>query len=833
MPDDSPLHLEIDSHVIHQLGEELITDTSQALLELAKNSYDADADYCHIDVDTRFDEEITIKYPNAGPESSVVPVERKFSLRGKITVKDNGHGMSLEVIRRGWLTISLSQKREFKRSGKVTPKHNRTPLGDKGLGRIGTLKLGTFIVIETFTDPAGTGWKVSFSWADCKQGSILSDVPIAIEPVPANGSTGTTLTVMGLNDISYWTDQKSLTVLSRQFSTLLSPFKSFNSFDVRFTIDSCPVTIEAADTYLNAAQARFSVTWVPAPKREESVLDVEGSLKLILFRKTKNDPNFRRYVEPDHGEALYKFFLEDSRTKPLNLKRTNHGWFLHFHSPHTGKEVASYFTDARRADPGPFMGEVFDIDITEGKSQIASQKTTRPQFLETHNGVFVYRDNFRIRLGEDWLGLGERQTRGASFYGLRPGNTLGWIGISAKDNQQLIEKSDREGFVDNPAKRGFDFLMRDVFVREVNECIAACRRAYNDFLTAQKNVENNRPSDYAEPDALKELETSAESSAEIAAVLSDNVTILDDLTGIVDRFETGVKSDDAKAVTELLPDVRALAQRMYSRQRSVPQLIKTVSALPHAVRTLTESFETEEVQNRELYSAAAIGLSAEGLVHEISSVVGELLHSLSDLEKVAKVLGIKNAKFFGNIRSAESSGREIVERIHFMDPMLRNLRGIREPIPVPDLVKQFQKHKAQIITERRMKLTVIDPGEPFTINANRGRIIQVLDNLTRNSVYWLDVAAKTEPGLQPEITIEIAAPTLRFSDNGLGIEDRIAARIFDAFVSGKPEGEGHGLGLFLCRQLLAVEKGNIQLLPQLNTHGRRFAFEIDLTGALE
>ena len=833
MAADSQLHLEIDSHVIHQLGEELITDTGQALLELAKNSYDADADYCHIDVDTRFDGEITIKYPNADSKSSAVPIERKFSLKGKITVKDNGHGMALEAIRRGWLTISLSQKREFKRSGKVTPKHNRTPLGDKGLGRIGTLKLGSFIVIETFTDPAHSGWKVSFSWADCKQGSILSDVPIAIESIPACGSIGTTLTVMGLNDLPYWKDENSMTVLSRQFSTLLSPFKSFDSFDVRFAIDSRPVTIEAADTYLNAAQARFSVTWVSAPEREDSVLDIDGSLKLILFRKTKNDPNFRRYVEPDHGEALYKYFLNDSRTKPLNLKRTNHGWFLDFHSSHTGKDVVSYFLDARRADPGPFMGEVYDIDITEGKSQIASQKTTRPQFLETYNGVFVYRDNFRIRLGEDWLGLGERWTKGASYYGLRPGNTLGWIGISAKDNQQLIEKSDREGFVDNPAKRGFDFLMRDVFVREVNECIAACRRAYNDFLAAQKNVENDRASDYAEPDALKELETSAESSAEIAAVLSDNVSILDDLTGIVERFETGVKSDDAKAVTELLPDVRALAQRMHSRQRVVPQLIKAVSALPHAVRTVHESFETEEAQNRELYSAAATGLSAEGLVHEISSVVGELLHSLNDLEKVAKVLGIKNARFFGNIRSAEASGREIVERIHFLDPMLRNLRGIREPISVPELVKEFHKHKAQIVAEHRMKLTIIDSGEVFTIKANRGRIIQVLDNLTRNSIYWLDVVAKAEPGFQPEMTIEIAKPILRFSDNGFGIEDRIAARIFDAFVSGKPEGEGHGLGLFLCRQLLAVEKGTIQLLPELNMHGRRFAFEIDLTGALE
>ena len=44
MAEQRPLRLEIDSHVIRQLGDELITDTGQALLELVKNSYDEGSD---------------------------------------------------------------------------------------------------------------------------------------------------------------------------------------------------------------------------------------------------------------------------------------------------------------------------------------------------------------------------------------------------------------------------------------------------------------------------------------------------------------------------------------------------------------------------------------------------------------------------------------------------------------------------------------------------------------------------------------------------------------------------------------------------------------------
>jgi hypothetical protein len=45
-------HFEIDASVVFQLGESLITDAIQALMELVKNSYDADASYCKVVIST-------------------------------------------------------------------------------------------------------------------------------------------------------------------------------------------------------------------------------------------------------------------------------------------------------------------------------------------------------------------------------------------------------------------------------------------------------------------------------------------------------------------------------------------------------------------------------------------------------------------------------------------------------------------------------------------------------------------------------------------------------------------------------------------------------------
>ncbi|TOM29251.1 hypothetical protein CGH79_25030, partial [Vibrio parahaemolyticus] len=87
-----PLRLKIDAHVIQQLGAELISGPDIALLELVKNSHDADASFCHIEINTNYVEKIGGK-----------------TYKGKITIQDNGHGMSRDVINKSWLTVSYSE----------------------------------------------------------------------------------------------------------------------------------------------------------------------------------------------------------------------------------------------------------------------------------------------------------------------------------------------------------------------------------------------------------------------------------------------------------------------------------------------------------------------------------------------------------------------------------------------------------------------------------------------------------------------------------------------------------------------------------------------------
>ena len=123
---------------------------------------------------------------------------------------------------------------------------------------------------------------------------------------------------------------------------------------------------------------------------------------------------------------------------------------------------------------------------------------------------------------------------------------------------------------------------------------------------------------------------------------------------------------------------------------------------------------------------------------------------------------------------------------------------------------------------------VIDNKNEFNIKANKGKIIQVFDNLMNNSIYWLQ-----SKNAERRITITIDNPWVYFEDNGPGIDKSVENTLFSPFVTCKPEGQGRGLGLFIVQQLLDDSNCDIVLDKERNNDGRRFRFSINFYGLIE
>ena len=92
-------------------------------------------------------------------------------------------------------------------------------------------------------------------------------------------------------------------------------------------------------------------------------------------------------------------------------------------------------------------------------------------------------------------------------------------------------------------------------------------------------------------------------------------------------------------------------------------------------------------------------------------------------------------------------------------------------------------------------------------------VVQVLENLLGNSVYWLRQERLLNPAHKSEIMIAIdtEAQQLSVTDNGPGIVQGLKDRVFEAFFTTKPAGQGKGLGLFIGREIARYHGADLYL----------------------
>lgn len=105
------------------------------------------------------------------------------------------------------------------------------------------------------------------------------------------------------------------------------------------------------------------------------------------------------------------------------------------------------------------------------------------------------------------------------------------------------------------------------------------------------------------------------------------------------------------------------------------------------------------------------------------------------------------------------------------------------------------------------RLTLQLPDEPVLVRGDEVMLQQVIVNLMRNA---LD-ALRTDPPDDPHLSLRLVAGTreaeLQVCDNGCGLGDEAAAKLFVPFASSKPT--GMGIGLSICRSFVELHQGRL------------------------
>lgn len=435
------LNFKPKARLLLQLGDQLIRSESIALLEIIKNSYDANASHAVVSMKN-------LEQPE----------------EGEITISDDGDGMDASIITNVWMQPGSDYKLKQIKSipGQFGKDKKRIPIGGKGIGRFGVHKLGHHI--ELFSKRAGAKEvNLKIDWRDFEKDTYLASVKINLKenavPLHFKGNkTGTLIIIRGLK--GNWT-RGTVRELYRAINSLNSPFETADAFKTYFKLDN--------------------QDWLKG---------------LIGFKEIKDHALYyaEAIIEGSKIKDLkYEFRPWDTMTK-LQERLDNQ----------SNIEMVDNVTDdiskkkiQISIDLSPFkIGTVtLKLLIFDRSSKILSlgniDKSGFKDYLDANGGIRVFRNDIRVYdYGEpdnDWLSLDLMRVN-------QPGKTIsnniiiGAVSLDRLTSEDLQEKTNREGFIENDAYRTF---------------VSAIRFSIDKILT-QRNIDKEKIRKFYSPSAVSE-----------------------------------------------------------------------------------------------------------------------------------------------------------------------------------------------------------------------------------------------------------------------------------------------------------------------------------------
>lgn len=390
------------ARLLQLLGDELIGSARLAVFELVKNAYDADAN------------EVVVKLDLASQQEPA------------ITVIDDGEGMTLDVLRSIWLAPGDDYREKQRLSDRRTAKHQRLPLGEKGLGRFAAHKLGNHITLVTRAQDADE-CVVKINWNELITKPWLDEAPVTIqvrrpETFP-DGQTGTRLEVRQFRTANW--SRGEVRRLHNQITSICSPFEEPGGFEAKLLV---PGHEGWVDDLPDIRDILDRAIWKFSFRAED-----EEFGWIYEFRKVPGFTLDGRNVKKDGDRLKLPPRSDDDRTE---------------------KKVVADATVFEGI--GPVVGEFYVYDRDREVRQRMSDIQMLTSYLDETGGIRVYRDGIRVynygELGDDWLGLDLRRVN-VPTRRISRNIILGAIHLSLKESTGLIEKTNREGFVENESCR--------------------------------------------------------------------------------------------------------------------------------------------------------------------------------------------------------------------------------------------------------------------------------------------------------------------------------------------------------------------------------------------
>ena len=519
-----------------------------------------------------------------------------------IVVSDTGSGMSMPELIDNFLVIgTASRKREVEKA--LTRGEKKSPfLGEKGIGRLSAMRLGSHLRVETArrTDPTINVLEIDWSTFD-NLDAMLDEIdvrPRAGGQKPSSTWSGTHIIVSDLAED--WTDQRVRTMAEYDFARLTDPFldqKNRPRIVLFWNSERLGIQWMSQDL-LTHAHARVSGEY-----------DISEGVPLLRCTLEAIDLGF------DHPREVELVAVSSDDLESLLIG--------------TSRELH----DSALTNLGPFKFEAHWYNRRRlGRIDGIGDMKAVHELQERWSGILLFRDGFRVfPYGDDkddWLALDRRALR-RSGYTLNKAQFIGRVQISRATNPALVDQTNREGLRETSEQQVFLGIMQYViqgllfpFMRNVekqykgqkvdlSEAKLEVSRLESRAQSALKRLRKLAPREGQDAvedlqQALFEFSDFAERARQRIAEVEKESRQMIDMAGVglmveVVAHELARASENAlenlealrgKAVPE---DVRVRLESLRVQMKSLSKRVRVLDPLSVAGRQRTEVFKFDDL----------------------------------------------------------------------------------------------------------------------------------------------------------------------------------------------------------------------------------------------
>jgi signal transduction histidine kinase len=798
----------VSARTARLIGRENVSTPESALIELIKNTYDADAKTCILIFDIKFPdipEEISFKnfrdllteknskilnktytqienmYYKKKMDSTDIN-NLLFFFRGlnSIYIIDNGDGMDRKTIEDHWMTIGTDIKQK-----QIMSEGERIITGAKGIGRFALDRLGDKCVMFTTYKKTNESHKWEVDWSDFeKDGATISDVGATLDRQenfsyfkflndlllnfdreklidPSDFNYGTCFKISNLRD--NWAPSNILTlynVLKVLNPPVRKDFKLFllssSNPDLSGKITSAD--IEDFDYKLHAE------------------VDSDQNVTINIFRNEFDIDSINKEFFENETMQKEPYTLKDFKKGSHQINTTLKGLLTGYEDPHKLLENIGAF------DFTLYFMKRSSSPEDQNKYHYRSFKPTiRRAWLNRYGGIKLYRDFFRIRpYGEvdssffDWLNLGIRvagspaaPSNTSGQWKVRANQVAGIINISRIGNIKFDDKSSREGLQISPE---FE-LFRNIV-------IALISRFESDRQTIMRNLEQY----------FKETDKEEE------------------------------KKEQAKSIAKKI--VQYMAESAYEDNEK-----KTMA---EAISVFVREVEDKNMELKLLRTLASNGIVISTFSHELENInsylvprterLKVLVKNLIPKEKLSSLKQTQNP--ISTIDDMISDDKKLSNWLDFALSSIRLDKRKRKKINLLSYFNELKNNWESVLEGKRIEISLpnFSADNKFWIKGFIMDFDAIFYNLIANSIEaFKRKGAPDERKITVELFQERDIMKIIYRDSGPGLLEEIKDPywIFEPFNTTKRDGLGReigtGLGMWIIKSTIEEYKGRIKL----------------------